>query len=245
MKSLLTLSVALLALSLLFTSCGMDFDAPVRGNGTIETASRVVGSVDHITLRCDADVTLRPGSNDTILIETDENILPYISTENREGHLTIEVDHSGDCFGVSPTRLKITVYMSDISQLDINGSGSFTSETDTLISENNVYLNINGSGDIDLELTAPKVVTDIDGSGKVYLYGNAETQEATIDGSGTIDNQYLAGKYGTATINGSGTIRMDVSETLKATINGSGSVRYLGNPKVTTKITGSGTVSPL
>lgn len=242
MKSFLTTLLLFPLLALLFTACDGGFDTPIRGNGQIERSNRIVGTFTQVVLRCSGDVLIRPGKSDTVVVETDENVLPSISVENRDGILTLDVDNG---IIVSPTKLTFIVYMEDITQLDIKGSGTFTSEIDTLVSETSIKLNIDGSGSMDLELAAPKVQSNINGSGGIYLYGTANDQEATIDGSGTIDHQYLSGSTGEATINGSGSIKMNVSTTLLATINGSGTIRYLGTPKITTKINGSGSVRPL
>jgi hypothetical protein len=108
---------------------------------------------------------------------------------------------------------------------------------------------ISGSATATLEkLDQPALTLTISGSGRVTAQGTVERVTATISGSGDVRLNDVALKRLTTKISGSGSLEAGPREDADITLSGSGSVRLLTRPaNLQTKISGSGRIlqSPL
>lgn len=82
-------------------------------------------------------------------------------------------------------------------------------------------------------------------SGEVRLSGSAVDQIWTHEGTAEMNGRNLKGKTGVVNNLKSGSVTVNVTETLQAYIAGSGSVGYVGTPVVTKNVVGTGTVVPV
>ena len=86
MKPLLAVltMVALTALA-----CGAAIPQTVRGSGTIVTQAYDVGDFSEIELSTIGDVDLVQGDQESVRVETDDNILPYLQVKVENGRLVL------------------------------------------------------------------------------------------------------------------------------------------------------------
>ncbi|MEM6807322.1 MAG: DUF2807 domain-containing protein, partial [Bacteroidota bacterium] len=103
-----------------------------------------------------------------------------------------------------------------------------------------VYQEINGSGDISLDIRAEEIETTIKGSGDLLMLGSAELHTIKMDGAGNLESFDLLSSTSDIRISGSGDADLNVANELSVVIKGSGDVRYKGTPTVDADITGSG-----
>src|SRR5688572_23803448 len=82
-------NVFLFAVILLITSCHMNFNKTVKGNGDVKTESRDINNITKIKIRGGIDVELRPGTA-SVKVEADQNLQQYIITEQEDGWLVIK-----------------------------------------------------------------------------------------------------------------------------------------------------------
>ena len=84
----------LLPLTLIpLTACGVsiDWDGPsVAGSGAVTTDTRTVSAFERVDVGGEYDVVIRVGTTRSVVIEGDDNLLPLIRTEVREGTLHID-----------------------------------------------------------------------------------------------------------------------------------------------------------
>lgn len=209
-------------------------------NGDVKKEKRDVGSFEQIGLGISADLYLKQGKTTEVIIEGPENVLEKISTEVKNGNLSIRYD---------PLRFsnypRVTIYITApvIKGLRVSGSGDIIAES--TIETDDIAFSISGSGKINLaDLKAEHASVGISGSGNITLSGSGSlrTLELSISGSGNLDSENLAAEEFTARISGSGSCRVHVNATLKASISGSGKVFYSGNPVIDASISGSGKV---
>jgi hypothetical protein len=214
--------------------CGMK---TVKGSGNLVTEDRSLSEFNQISLKGKGKVTLRKGDRHNFKIRTDDNVLPLIETEVRNGKL--EISHSK--WNLRPTTLDYYITVKDLRGVSIAGSGDINGK-DRFVSDE-FYTDVSGSGNILLDLEVDQLDSDISGSGSTLLSGKANSYHASITGSGKISAFDLEAKNASINITGSGDCRVNVSEKLRAKITGSGDVRYKGFPRITKKITGSGSVN--
>ncbi|MEO7393570.1 MAG: head GIN domain-containing protein [Chitinophagaceae bacterium] len=214
----------------------------IKGNGQMKKETREVSNYTSLASQGSMDVQIAYGNSNSVVVEADENLLPYIETFVDNGKLTIKSKKGVNL--KSGFKMVVNVSMKKINSLqqsgsgNINGSGAFTSDgkTDIAVSgSGNLKLNFDSFKDLDLSLS---------GSGNVDLKsGNTNNLNAKISGSGNIDCSTVTSKDVDAKISGSGNIKVYASNSIDAKISGSGNVFYKGSAQnVSSKVVGSGKV---
>jgi len=210
---------AIAALSIIaFSSCSKH---RIKGEGSIISETRNTSGFSTVKLNGSEDVEIIPSKESKIIVSGYQNLVPVFKT-NVSGS-TLNLEFENNYFNVRNNNIKVTVYTTGISKIDINGSGNITLRD---------------------SLKTDRLRMEINGSGNIYTYNNyIENVELDINGSGNINARNTTGKYVYAEISGSGDAEITVQEKLDVKINGSGSVKYWGNPgTVNTDISGSGKV---
>lgn len=214
----------------------------IKGNGQMKKETREVNNYTSLASQGSMDVTIIYGNSNSIVVEADENLLPYIETSVENDKLTIKSKKGVNL--KSHSKLNVTVSMTKINSLqqsgsgNIDGSGAFTSDGKTDIG-------ISGSGNLKLDFDSFKDLDlSVAGSGNVDLKsGNTNTLSAKISGSGNIDCSTVSSKDVDAKISGSGNIKVYASNSIDAKISGSGNVFYKGSAQnINSKVIGSGKV---
>lgn len=240
MKNTRKLSLIIVACFVIFaivmSSCG---EPCIEGNGTIVTETREVSDFTSVVLSGDFDVYIQQSNVYEVIVEGDENILPYVLTENRTTS-TLELRHANNrCLdGTRP--VKITIKTPELFRVTNSGSGEikcdyiFNDQFDILLS---------GSGTIDCyKLDTRDLQVTLSGSGQIILDGVTVTSDMLISGSGRIKAYEMDQDECYMEITGSGVAYVYVFDYLKVNIPGSGDVFYRGGPDVDARIDGSGRV---
>jgi hypothetical protein len=107
--------------------------------------------------------------------------------------------------------------------------------------------NLSGSGKISINGNFPSqdfFESRISGSGAVQVNGGFDVNDldVTVSGSGRADLLNIESRRAEVFISGSGDVKVNVRDHLKAKISGSGRAYYTGNPTIETDISGSGKV---
>ena len=181
------------------------------------TAVRTSGSID---------IEVMNNENQTIRIEADDNILPYIITRVDDGMLDVRY-RSNMMF--NNTHVKVYVSTPSLKKLIVGGSGSIISK-DVLKEQDEIELKVSGSGDIDAIVDAPSVTAGIGGSGTISLHGKTKNFTCSVGGSGDIKCKELLSESTNVSVSGSGTAHVFASVHLVAKVSGSGDIYYSGNP---------------
>lgn len=214
----------------------------VDGSGNVIEETRALSGFRALVVEGPADVVLTAGASERVVVRADDNIVPLISTEVRDGKLIV-----GTVKGASfRTRSKIVVRV-DFRQMDgvtIRGSGDVKADT---IKGELFELSIRGSGDVAIDrLETPTVAVSVAGSGDFKVKeGRATTVAVVIEGSGDVGLAGVEARQGAVRIRGSGDTTVFATESLQVDIAGSGDVRYRGSPQLSKKVAGSGDVRPM
>ena len=214
----------------------------IKGNGQVKKETREVSNFTSLASQGSMNVQISYGTSNSIVVEADENLLPYIETSVENGRLMIKPKKNVNLR--SKSRMNVYVSMTKINSLklsgsgDINGSGAFTNDSKT-------EMGVSGSGNLKLSFDSFKDLDlSIAGSGNIDLKGNStNTISAKVNGSGNIDCGDINSNDVDAKISGSGNVKVYASNSIDAKISGSGNVFYKGNAtKINSKVAGSGKV---
>lgn len=212
----------------------------LTGSGHVVSEERPVGSFNEVSFSGIGDMVVAQGEQEQLKIEAEDNLLPYVRSEVRDGMLRVYYDHSNLQF-IHPTRpIRVLVTVKDVSALHLSGSGKMTSEK---LTSDQLQLDVSGSGEMKLNtLTANTINAKISGSGSCELNGEAASQKIVISGSGNCDVSGLKSRTVRIDVSGSGKASVRADEALDVNVVGSGAVAYYGHPQVTKTISGSGHV---
>ncbi len=214
----------------------------VQGSGNLVAESRQVRNFDRLSLNGSGEVIITQSGEESLTVETDDNIMPYITTDVRDGTLYLGSD-TRRIKGISPTHLRFTLKVKDLVGLDILGSGDITAPS---LATDRLAVCVCGSGAARIgSLAAEEVEVEINGSGNVELVGEATRQAITINGTGEVHSGDLLVEAAEVAISGSGDVTIWATESLDAHISGSGSVNCYGNPQTSLSGSGSGKINSL
>lgn len=223
-------------------SCDVSMSKKIKGNGNVKTEQRNITSANKIKLAGNFDIELVQSATVGLSIETDENLLSYIVTENKDGWLVISTK---DNYNISTkNKLKITITTDLIEQINLAGNGNIIGK-EKFSGGDKLKIAIAGNGDVNMNINAPKVEGEIVGNGNIILQG--ETKDATINivGNGDYKGENLKAESAEVHITGSGSAKVFADVNLDIHIAGSGDVFYKGNPSITKSITGSGSIKQI
>jgi hypothetical protein len=233
------LSLVIIGLTLLLSSCENEWVDVVKGSGPVVSENRHTSSFKDLSLSIPADVYIYQGTDEGITINAQDNILDVLRTDVRHGELEIRFAKGVVAKRFEPIKIFITT--ANLESVRISGSGSVMNETPIVTDQMNIK--ISGSGNVILhELDTYWLEADISGSGKVNMSGICDEQNLNISGSGDIYAYGLLSKTVEINISGSGKSEISASHYLDATISGSGKIYYKGNPDVHSHISGSGAI---
>ncbi|MEL4308886.1 head GIN domain-containing protein [Joostella sp. CR20] len=241
MKKLLLASI-LIASSVTVNAQWFGSNNQIKGNGNVTTVERNTDDYDAIGVAGSFDVELVAGTEGKITITAEENLIPHIETEVKQGSLQIKTEKG---YSLNPSRnntILITVPFESIDAVSLAGSGDVI--TKSTIKAEDFKSSLAGSGDLTLDIEANNIKSHLAGSGDVVLRGSTTNFDCSLSGSGDISAKQLKAVNVEVGISGSGDVDVHCDGELKVRVSGSGDVEYYGNPtKEDSKVSGSGDVS--
>jgi len=225
-------------IAVLFCGCeGFDLAfEQLRGSGKAATEQRAVSGINAVTLSGVGDLRIEVGNQESLRIDADDNILPHIRTEVKNGKLTIGIERG---FSVRPSvPIRYALVVRQLDEVGLSGSGTISTAA---LAADTMKAHVSGSGDIAFdELTGKQFSAEISGSGKIKVPGRVEAVEVHISGSGDYDGEDLRSRTAEVIVSGSGGSKLWVTDALTVHVSGSGDVEQCGNPQVTKHVSGSG-----
>jgi len=198
--------------------------APGNGPGARRNGAYITGKQRDVTefhaienhAVCDLLVTV--GKPCAVTVQAEENVIPQVVTEIKGGTLIITLDRN---LNVS-TPVRVSIMMPKLDKFTNSGVG--TAKIDGLRES---FLSIQESG-----------------AGSLSATGTADMVDLTLSGVGNADLKDLRAKAVTALLSGTGSAKVNASQSLSATVSGIGKLNYWGNPpKVQKNVTGLGTIN--
>ncbi len=253
-----TIFFTMMFATLLLTAC-----LGGRGSGDLITEEREVSDFDRVELAGEGELTITQGESESLTIEAEDNVIPNITSEVRNGTLVIGMNTRFWNHVVPTKPIKFDLTIKDLTDLSLSGSGEAKSsnlntknldltisgsgriEITTLAAED-IALTLSGSGELMIDtLSAKKIDATLSGSGEVELAGQVDEQNITVSGSGEYRAAELESKEAEIEVSGTGDVAVWVNERLDVEMNGSGNIEYVGEPTVTKDISGSGNITHL
>ena len=211
----------------------------ITGNGKIVTESRKVSNAEKIKLEGNLDVEITQGETNTVFIETDENLQPYILVNESNNQILLKEKSNYNLKSEQPIKVKITT--PKLSKISLSGSGKIEG-MNKFTGMDKLSINLSGSGDINLAINTPDLDVNIAGGGSLILSGETKNARFDIAGSGDCDASNLKTENTKVDVAGVGTVKIFADVLLNVNVAGSGTVYYKGAATVKQKIAGIGFV---
>lgn len=216
MKKLIAVSL----FGLLLTGCNFvgRTGKRVTGSGKIVSEQRSVPPFTAISTSGALNVEVTCQKEQSLELEADDNLLPLVKTEVRDG--TLHVRNEKDYSSGKSIRVRITV--PDVAALTSSGAGEFT-----LADVRNERLEIENSG-----------------AATVRAAGETKTLRVELNGATRLQAGNLKAEDVTVEMSGAGSADVYATSELTANISGVGKVTYSGDPKVVNKnVSGFGSIT--
>jgi hypothetical protein len=209
----------------------------IVGSGTASTEERSAAGVTRVELNLPGDLTISLGDAETLYVDSEDNLLPYIETKIWNGTLTLSSRTGTNIRPTFPLAFRLTVKRLD--GLTVNSSGNITAphvQTDefSILSNSSGYILLAG-------LEANRLDVTLNSSGNVTVSaGRVEAQRITINSSGKYAAESMISTDAEVRISSSGKAILWVTDSLSASLTSSGNVEYYGTPVVTVSTSSSG-----
>lgn len=239
-----TYSLLILALSALFIlACsvsGTGFGV-VRGSGDVTRETRAVSGFDQVEVHGGGNLYLVQGESETLEIEAEDNLLPYLRSRVIDGTLILDFDDTANKSFITTRPVNYYLSMVEIERLEISGGGDIKAED---ILTPSLRTGISGGGDLKIDsLKADMLEVHISGGGNIRLYtGEVTRQDIHLSGGGKYDAGDLQSQTVEANVSGGGDLIVWAEDSLNVSVSGGGSVYYYGSPDVESSISGGGDV---
>jgi len=212
-----TFLLVLLACGLSLSGCNLE--RGLAGSGVRKTEKRDLKTFSAIdtTGAYTIDVTCQKPAG--LEIEVDDNILPLIKTEVRDGILFVSNDQPYH----SSKTVTLRISLPELNSVANHGAGQIK-----IVDANSSDLKIDSTG-----------------AASVDAAGTAKSIQISSTGAGEIDTSKLRADKAKVEVSGAATVDVYASEQLDVNVSGAGHVSYSGNPKTVNKhVSGIGSVGP-
>lgn len=250
------IKILIIPILFLFTLNSCFYDMWVEGDGEVTEEVRTVPEFVSIHSSGSFNIYYEYAEDPEVIVSCESNLLMYVETFVQEGELKIRTPynvnirphHTIEVFVKGPYVDEITLsgsglihteeIYSDYLQLKTSGSGHI----ETTFYGKELKTILSGSGIIDTYAECDYLEAIISGSGRVNLEGTSERAYYKISGSGKFDGYDFPVNDLEILISGSGSMYVNVEESLSGKISGSGNIYYLGTPAINITTTGSGNI---
>ena len=198
--------------------CRFDDFHKTTGSGTMKLEKRNVPAFTAVDISGAYDVEIIVQKEQSLEIEGDDNLLPLIKTEVRNGVLAINNEKG---FNTKHT-LRVRISVPQLKGISTSGASEI------------VVANVKSD----------EFNIDTSGAGSLKVAGETKTLALEMSGAGSVDAKELRAEK--VTVNSSGASGADVyaSEDLRVDASGAGHVNYYGNPKnVSEDVSGAASIS--
>jgi Putative auto-transporter adhesin, head GIN domain len=197
----------------------------VKGNGNVVKETRDVSSFDKIEVNGVMNVFLNQSGSESVVVESDQNLLSYIKTKVKGNILVIGTKEDIDI--EKSTKLNVYVNLSNLTSLEMNGVGKVESQNQLKLS--NLEINNNGVGNLKLDLDCDKLNAQINSVGSVTLTGNVNNAFIQHNGVGNLMAFDLSVDILKIESNAVGSAEVNAAREIYIDNNGVGNIIYKGS----------------
>ena len=217
-RSVVSCLLAVAVVPLAGCNIEIPFVEPLIGSGVPLTEERDVETFTKLNVSGALTVTASTDADQSVTVSGDDNIVPVIKTEVRDGTLHIYCEHQGSLRPKEP--LSITIAASELKGANVSGACGVTVQ------------GIEGAS-FDASLSGASTLT---------LSGECDQLSADVSGACNLKAASLTAKSARANVSGASNAYVHATESVSGDASGASTFRYSGSP-TNTNVNASGASS--
>jgi len=197
----------------------------ITGDGNVVKETRSISSFSEITTEGVVNVYLSQGSTESVVIEADKNLIPYIITKSDGDKLVIKTNDNIEIEG--STKMNVYVTLKNITKLENNNVGKL--ETVNQLNLSSLKIDDSSVGSTKLDLKCNDLTVDFNSVGNLTLKGEITNVSIDHNGVGNVNAEDLSADIVKIDNNGVGNAEVKSNKELYMNLNGIGNISYKGN----------------
>ena len=126
------------------------------------------------------NITVSKGNTESLIIEADDNVMPYVRSEVRNGVLHLYIDNNKQAKNIKI--LKASIVMKNLDNVTLSGACKFT--TNDLFTPEKFKVDCSGASGIEVNLNTGQLNLEASGASKIRIKANI-TGNTGLNVSGT------------------------------------------------------------
>ncbi|TSA26313.1 MAG: DUF2807 domain-containing protein [Bacteroidetes bacterium] len=237
MKTMSKIGILLFIFILAGGSKAKSMPAFADRNEAVKKETRTVGPFTGIKVSGAFEVFIKQTGTPGVVVEADEEILPYITTEVEGDILRIASKKAPPKLWNDVHTLHVYITVADLNSLDISGAVEVTTQTE--IKGEKMGIEISGAVEADLNLNLQKLSMELRGASEIKIKGQAQEVSIETSGASELDAFDFDVKDFSIIASGAAEANVFASGTLKISASGACDVRYKGNASVNAHTSGA------
>lgn len=221
--------IGLILLAVVFSSWSPKKE--IKGSGKNLKAEREVTSFEGINVNNAIHVFLSQGNEESVEVEADDNIVPYIQTRVWDQILYITLKGNEQIHNFSP-KLPINVYVTLKNLREIKAHSASSVKGESAFTAEKLELNISSAATLKLEIKTQTLDVEISSAANVTLTGNAYSMKADLSGACHLNASDLETQKTDIDMSGASGAKIKVKDELQYDVSGASRLTYEGNPRI-------------
>ena len=182
------------------------------------------------------DITVVKGDTESLTIEADDDVLPYVRSKVKEGELCLYVKKGIFRKIANSKSIKATIVMKNMKEVSLSDACKLTSND--LFTPKKFKGECSGTSSMSINVNAEKVSIECSDASLVDLKGSAVKIEIEMSGSSILRAEDFTARTADIETSGTSSVTINVTDVLKVEASKASQVYYKGSPVV--KIESSG-----
>jgi hypothetical protein len=198
----------------------------VQGSGVPKEESRAVEPFTGVSVGGVIEATVTPGPETTVRIIGDDNLVPMVETEVRDGRLSVRMRDSLDVRPNLPLKVEVTAPM--VASVEATGAVKLHA---TAGEAARFEARASGATRVTVEgLKADEAALDASGASQVTASGTARSLKAEASGASQVHAGKLAADEAEVNLSGSSSGTARAAKAVRGDVSGASNLRVIGAP---------------
>ena len=249
------LTAGIIAMGWMTASCNFQTEK-LKSTGITATRALGLPAFDKLHAAYNYQVELIPSQKDSLYVETDSALMPYLRIQCENGTLVLDLDIR---IRMDDAEIKAKLFCQKLERIRCSGASAVTSQ-DTLQAEN-LEIKLSGASYARLPLKAGQLQVECSGASQFGGYceadhagfqlsgaslanpeGHIRQGAVVLSGSSNFKNQDMVFDRLAITASGASNAHVTVLADLEAKASGASSVHYYGDPETDIATSGGSSV---
>lgn len=211
-----------------------------RGSGNIIKETRTVKSFDGISASGSLEVDIKSGPVATVIVETDDNIMPFVETNVSNNILKIKLR---DINNLRNSTVYVHIVNPEFKSISSSASAEISADEE-IANADKITLKASSGSSMNLQLNAPFVAGEASSGAEINAKGKTKNVNSSSSSGASINFSDLQAETGKASVSSGASISLFTSLSLEANASSGGEINYKGGAgSVQKKVSSGGSVN--